>query len=63
MKDSLKNFLDKKVDEYNQPSFIADDPVSIPHLFTSKQDIELAGFFAALFAWEIAQLLFRSQRN
>ena len=51
MKDSLKNFLDKKVDEYNQPSFIVDDPVSIPHLFTSRQDIELAGFFAALFAW------------
>lgn len=51
MNDSLKDFLDKKVDAYNQPSFIKDDPVSIPHLFTVKQDIELAGFFAALFAW------------
>lgn len=48
---SLKKFLDKKVDLYNQPSFIKDDPVCIPHLFTKKQDIEIAGFFAALFAW------------
>lgn len=47
----LKEFLDGKVNEYNQPSFIKDDPVSIPHLFTKKQDIEIAGFFAATFAW------------
>jgi len=47
----LKDFLDKKVKEYNQPAFIKDDPVSIPHLFTQKQDIEIAGFFAAVFAW------------
>jgi len=51
MKDDLKIFLDSKVDLYNQPSFIKDDPISIPHLFTEKQDIEIAGLFAALFAW------------
>lgn len=48
---NLRVFLDSKVEEYNQPSFIKDDPVSIPHLFTKKQDIEIAGFFAAVFAW------------
>lgn len=47
----LKEFLDKKVDEYNQPFFIVDDPISIPHLFSQQQDIEIAGFFAAVFAW------------
>jgi uncharacterized protein (TIGR02757 family) len=47
----LKKFLDKKVDEYNQPFFIAPDPICIPHLFSKKQDIEIAGFFAAIFAW------------
>jgi uncharacterized protein (TIGR02757 family) len=47
----LKDFLDKKVDLYNQPSFIKYDPICIPHLFSKKQDIELAGFFAAIFAW------------
>ncbi|CAN5847529.1 TIGR02757 family protein [soil metagenome] len=51
MQDNLKDFLNKKVDEYNQPSFILADPVCIPHLFTKKQDIEIAGFFASIFAW------------
>ncbi|MDB5252304.1 MAG: hypothetical protein JWP27_1473, partial [Flaviaesturariibacter sp.] len=50
-RDDIKAFLDRKVDEYDQPSFISADPVSIPHRFTKKQDIELAGFFAAIFAW------------
>ena len=47
----LKEFLDKKVAVYNQPSFISYDPVCIPHLFKKKQDIEIAAFFAAIFAW------------
>jgi uncharacterized protein (TIGR02757 family) len=50
-KTGLKEFLDKKVDEYNQPFFIPDDPISIPHRFSKKQDIEIAGFFAAVLAW------------
>jgi uncharacterized protein (TIGR02757 family) len=48
---SLKNFLDKKVEEFNQPSFIIRDPICIPHSFSKRQDIEIAGFFAAIFAW------------
>lgn len=53
MKDNhaLKDFLDRKVAEYNQPSFLDKDPISIPHRFTHKQDIEIAGFFAAILAW------------
>lgn len=47
----LIDFLNSKVEEYNQPSFIKDDPICIPHLFQKKQDIEIAGFFAATFAW------------
>lgn len=47
----LKRFLNQKADHYNQPSFISNDPVCIPHLFSRKQDIEIAGFFAAIFAW------------
>ncbi len=47
----LRKFLDNKVDLYNQPSFIKGDPVSVPHQFTQKQDIEIAGFFAAIFSW------------
>jgi uncharacterized protein (TIGR02757 family) len=51
MDSKLKAFLEEKVAQYNQPSFIPSDPISIPHRFTVKQDIEIAGFFAALFAW------------
>jgi uncharacterized protein (TIGR02757 family) len=48
---NLKDFLDRKVLEYNKPSFIKDDPISVPHLFSRKQDIEIAAFFASIFAW------------
>ena len=47
----LKAFLDRKTEEYNKTAFIKDDPVSIPHRFTKKQDIEIAAFFAAILAW------------
>jgi uncharacterized protein (TIGR02757 family) len=48
---NLKEFLDTKVDEYNQPFFIKEDPISVPHFFSKKQDIEISALFAALFAW------------
>jgi uncharacterized protein (TIGR02757 family) len=51
MIDNLKAFLDSKFTQYNQPSFIKNDPVSIPYLFTKKQDIEIMGFWAATLAW------------
>jgi len=47
----LKEFLDQKVEQYNQPGFIFHDPISIPHHFSNKQDIEITGFFAAILAW------------
>ncbi|MDQ2721275.1 MAG: TIGR02757 family protein [Bacteroidota bacterium] len=54
---NLKKFLDRKVIEFNNPAFIKDDPICIPHLFTKKQDIEIAGFFAATFAWGIRKTI------
>lgn len=51
LSNELKDFLNKKVDAYDQPFFITADPICIPHSFTKKQDIEIAGFFAAIFAW------------
>jgi len=47
----LKAFLDSKVIQYNNPGFIKNDPVSIPHLFSKKQDIEIMGLWAAILAW------------
>lgn len=47
----LKNLLDKKAEQFNNVSFIENDPICIPHRFTKKQDIEIAGFFASILAW------------
>ena len=47
----LIDFFNTKAEQYNHPSFIKDDPISIPHQFSLKQDIEIAGFFAAILAW------------
>jgi uncharacterized protein (TIGR02757 family) len=47
----LKQLLNQRVKTYNQPEFIADDPICIPHRFSQSQDIEIAGFFAAILAW------------
>jgi uncharacterized protein (TIGR02757 family) len=51
MNKNLQQFLNQKVSEYNNIAFIKPDPICIPHLFSKKQDIEIAGFFAAIFAW------------
>ncbi|UJP64760.1 TIGR02757 family protein [Mongoliitalea daihaiensis] len=47
----IQVFLDQKYRQYNTLDFIETDPIAIPHLFTKKQDIEIAGFFAATLAW------------
>jgi len=47
----LKEFLDSKVIQYNKLSFIESDPISIPHKFSLKEDIEIAGFLAATISW------------
>jgi uncharacterized protein (TIGR02757 family) len=47
----IQKMLDQKVKQYNRIEFIDKDPICIPHLFSKQQDIEIAGFFAAIFAW------------
>lgn len=47
----LKSFLDEKAELYNQFKFIATDPISIPHKFQKKKDIEIIGFLIATIAW------------
>src|SRR6201995_5762306 len=59
----LRKFLDRKVEEYNRPSFIANDPISIPHRFSRKQDIEIAGFFTAIFSWGNRTTIIRKSRE
>ena len=47
----LKDFLEEKVLQYNHPEFISSDPISIPHRFSKKQDIEISAFLCATIAW------------
>jgi uncharacterized protein (TIGR02757 family) len=49
--EDLKTRLDEKAAFYEKPDFVADDPIQIPHLFSQKEDIEIAGFLAATIAW------------
>ena len=58
-KADLKEFLDEKVELYNNPSFIAPDPISIPHRFESLQDREISGFLTATIAWGRRDLILR----
>ena len=50
-KTELREFLDFKFNQYNHPRFIEDDPISIPHRYTLKEDIEIAGFLVSLISW------------
>lgn len=47
----IKFLLDSRVKQYNHPDFIETDPIQIPHRFSRKEDIEIAGFLAAIIAW------------
>ncbi len=48
---NVKTFLEEKCDQYNRPVFIEDDPISIPHRFNKKEDIEVAAFLTATISW------------
>ena len=47
----LHELLEFLNDRYNCTAFVADDPVAIPHDYTSREDIEISGFLAATIAW------------
>ncbi len=55
----LKEFLDEKVELYNGIDFIENDPISIPHRYTKKRDIEIAGFLTATIAWGRRDLILK----
>jgi uncharacterized protein (TIGR02757 family) len=51
MNQDLEKILNENYTRYSISEFIAFDPISIPKKYTSLQDIEIAGFFAAIFSW------------
>jgi uncharacterized protein (TIGR02757 family) len=62
-KNELKEFLDEKVILYNNPKFIESDPIQIPHSFTLKQDIEIAGFLSATIAWGNRKMIINNAKR
>ncbi|MBO7523522.1 MAG: TIGR02757 family protein [Bacteroidales bacterium] len=58
--EDLKEFLDEKVAQYDTISFIDTDPISIPHRYTKKEDIEISGFLAATIAWGKRTMILRN---
>ena len=59
-KKELKEFLDEKVELYNRPAFVELDPISIPHRYSKKEDIEISGFLAATIAWGNRKMILRN---
>jgi uncharacterized protein (TIGR02757 family) len=53
----LKALLDERVALYNQPAFIANDPISIPHQYTLLQDIEISALWTAVFSWGLRKTI------
>lgn len=62
-REELKQFLDAKFEAYNQPRFITNDPIVIPHEYSKKQDIEIAGLIAAVFAWGQRKTIINKSRE
>ena len=59
----LKTFLDEKVELYNNPNFIESDPIQIPHLYSQKEDVEIAGFLSATIAWGNRKMIIKNSHR
>jgi uncharacterized protein (TIGR02757 family) len=59
----LYSFLEERYIFYNQPAFIGSDPVSIPHRFRDKADIEISGFLTATLSWGNRKSILASARR
>ncbi len=59
----LKELLDELYDRYDREEFIAPDPISIPHMFSAREDIEISGFLAATIAWGNRKAIVKSARR
>lgn len=62
-KNELREVLDALHDKYNKPEFVDNDPISIPHMFTGREDREVSGFLAATIAWGNRKAIVKSARR
>lgn len=59
----IQEILEEKADLYNRITFIEEDPISIPHLFTKREDIEISGLLTAIISWGQRKTLIRNARE
>ena len=59
----IKDTLDERVDYYNKPSFIPDDPISIPHQYSLLQDIEITAFWTAILSWGLRKTIIQKAKD
>ncbi len=62
-KTELKEFLNEKVELYNNPKFIESDPIQIPHQFSLKEDIEIAAFLTSTIAWGNRKMIINNSKR
>lgn len=63
MQTVLKEILEDRYFKYNVPAYIDDDPIQIPHLFSKKEDIEVASFLTASIAWGVRKTIIKNARQ
>ncbi len=59
-REEVRALLDELYDRYDRESFIADDPISVPHRYSDRTDREVAGLLSATIAWGNRRLIVRS---
>ncbi len=63
MTNNIPSLLNQKVGQYNNPEFIESDPISIPHMFERKEDIEISGFLTSIISWGRRTAIIKSARQ
>lgn len=59
----LKDFLDRKAEQYEHPEFLQSDPIQIPHQFSRKEDIEISALLVSTIAWGNRKSIIKSGEN
>lgn len=56
----IQKILEEKYNEYNTFDFIESDPICVPHMFTKKENVEIAGFLTAAISWGLRQTIIKN---
>ncbi len=62
-KESLYELLEEKYRFYQNPEFIETDPISVPHCFSLKEDIEISALLSATIAWGKRSMIIKNAQK